>query len=69
MYSGDRSPGSKDTTTEGLDRPRRLQRGGGLVNRLDSNRQRPETVEGAGRGWKGKAKPGLPGWDIGTRGQ
>ena len=50
MYSGDRSPGSKDTTTEGLDRPRRLQRGGGLANRLDSNRQRPETVEGAGRG-------------------
>lgn len=54
MYSGDRAPGSKDTTTEGLDRPRRLQRGGGLVNRLDSNRQ---------RWWKGKARPGLPGWD------
>lgn len=53
MYSGDRAPGSKDTTTEGLDRPRRLQRGGGLVNRLDSNRQMVE-----GEGW-----PGLPGWD------
>lgn len=31
--------------TEGLDRPRRLQRGSGLVNGWDFNRQR-ETVEG-----------------------
>ena len=51
MYSGDRAPGSKDTTTEGLDRPRRLPC-------KQAGFQSTEMVEG-----EGQAGPARVGWE------
>lgn len=64
--SGPQAP--KTHNTEGLDRPRKLQRGSSLVNGLDFNRQMAEGGERARpAGWSGSYKGGCKGMEAGPK--